>query len=409
MSFFTKEEIPINNQINRATCARCGLSSKCENPKIEMSGEGGKGIFILTDHPSKADDESGQHFSGESGKYFEKLLAKLNIKLFKDCYVDYAVRCAPPKSGVTSLHIEACRSKVWENIEKTKPKLIILLGESALECFLGLRHDGSIGDINLWRGFCIPDRDVQAWALPTYSVRFVTQNKKHPVLKKIFNDDIKYALTHINKALPKYSDEEKYIRIINDEESQIEWMRTLYDKAINSDDNLLLALDYETTGLKPHDPVHKIACVSFCYTEDEAVSMMVEGMSDKSKRWLKKILTCSKIVKIAHNIKYEAAWTLNILGYPLYPIGYCSMQAAHVIDNRPGITGLKFQAYVHFGLLGYDKEIEPFLKSEGGGNSVNSVFKAPRVMLQIYNGIDSLVQFRLVLKQMEETSYVPLS
>jgi len=401
--FFTREEIPINNQINRVSCERCGLHLKCRNPKIEMSGEGKKGIHVILDSPSNSDDEKGLHLSGKSGKFLIAALKKLKIDARKDCTFDYAVRCMPPKGEATKMHVEACTGKMWENLLEVKPKVILLFGNNALESFLKPRWVSTVGEMATWRGFAIPDRTVKAWVCPMYSPKFVTMNDKHPVLKQITQDDLSYAIKHINIEFPEYIDERQQIRILNDEESQVRWLKTLNEKSLVSE--TVLAVDYETTGLKPHALGHQIACISMCYDENEAVSMWYPSMTPVARRWVKKILTSSKILKVAHNIKYEIAWTKNILGYDLHPTTYCSMQAAHVIDNRPSIVGLKFQSYVYFGLMNYEAHIHPFLESEGGGNSFNNVFKAPRTELQIYNGIDSLTQIRLVNKQLQETAY----
>ena len=81
------------------------------------------------------------------------------------------------------------------------------------------------------------------------------------------------------------------------------------------------------------------------------------------------------------------------------------MQAAHILDNRPGITGLKFQSYVQFGVLGYDDDAAPYLKSADsyGVNRIMELIgtKEGSQKLLLYNGIDSLMAYRLALPQME--------
>jgi len=402
--FFSSEEIPLNTQMTKVSCSRCGLHLSCNTPKFEPTGNNNKKIYILGDHPSQADDDKGLHFSGDSGKFLSGLLKKLKVDLRNDCVCDFAVRCCPSKGKIDKMNIEACRNKVWDDIRQYQPKLILIFGSDALETFLKPRWPSTVGEIGTWRGFVIPDREVNAWVAPMYHPKFITQNmKKHPVLKKMMLDDLRYALSHLNIDVPQYVDERKQIKLINDEAGQIAWFKELYEQALVQD--LILALDYETTGLKPHAEGHAIACVSFCYKEDEAVSMWVPSMTPLVHRWMKKILTCPKIHKVAHNLKYEMSWTEVKLGYKLFPASYCSMLSSHIIDNRPGIVGLKFQSYVRFGLMSYEEHIKPFLESGGGGNSFNNVFKAPKIELQIYNGIDSLVQYRLVMQQCRETGY----
>ena len=77
------------------------------------------------------------------------------------------------------------------------------------------------------------------------------------------------------------------------------------------------------------------------------------------------------------------------------------MQATHIIDNRKGITGLKFQAYIHFGQQDYSSHLDKFLK-EGGEEGFNDIEKAPKEELLHYCGMDSLLQYRLAKLQMEE-------
>jgi hypothetical protein len=84
------------------------------------------------------------------------------------------------------------------------------------------------------------------------------------------------------------------------------------------------------------------------------------------------------------------------------------MLAAHVIDNRTGICGLKFQSFINFGVVGYENLIDPYLKSVTPRDPT-----APNRILEfierhgedeclIYCGIDSLLAYRLTMKQMKE-------
>ena len=49
-----------------------------------------------------------------------------------------------------------------------------------------------------------------------------------------------------------------------------------------------------------------------------------------------------------------------------------SMIAAHILNNQAGVSGLKFQTYVHFGVIDYSSEISPYLKSDDkSANGIN--------------------------------------
>jgi len=85
-----------------------------------------------------------------------------------------------------------------------------------------------------------------------------------------------------------------------------------------------------------------------------------------------------------------------------------SMIAAHIIDNRGNISGLKFQTYVQFGVIDYDSEINPFLKSgsKDGANGINKIeefIERPGGVEKVleYCGWDTIWQYRLAMRQWE--------
>ena len=100
----------------------------------------------------------------------------------------------------------------------------------------------------------------------------------------------------------------------------------------------------------------------------------------------------------------EDRWTRAKLGFRVRGWEWDGMVGSHVIDNRPDITSLKFQAFVRLGLESYDGAVRPFLKANKakGGNTPNRVGKADLEKLLIYNGIDSLATYLLCEKQIME-------
>ena len=79
-----------------------------------------------------------------------------------------------------------------------------------------------------------------------------------------------------------------------------------------------------------------------------------------------------------------------------------TMLGAHTLDNRPGITSIKFQAFVMLGVDSWDWPIKPFLKMKNkGGNVPNRLKDAPLTTMLKYNGLDSLYEWHVAVKQME--------
>ncbi len=166
----------------------------------------------------------------------------------------------------------------------------------------------------------------------------------------------------------------------------------------------LLAFDYETTGLKPDRPGHKLYCVSVCWRKDVAYSFPLLDADKKLLRLFKRIMQAPDIGKTAHNMKFEDRWTRAILGVDVQGWAFDTMLAAHVLDNRSASTGLKFNVAARLGVWDYDSHIKSYLKGHGnhGANNFNDIHKIPMQDLLQYCGMDSLVQYRLAIDMMEE-------
>ena len=77
------------------------------------------------------------------------------------------------------------------------------------------------------------------------------------------------------------------------------------------------------------------------------------------------------------------------------------MLAAHVLDNRKGITGLKFQAFVQLGQESYNDHVGGLLKGDKKSH-INRIHEIDVHDLLLYNGMDSLLTYKLAIIQMKE-------
>ena len=90
-----------------------------------------------------------------------------------------------------------------------------------------------------------------------------------------------------------------------------------------------------------------------------------------------------------------------MLGHPVRNWVWDTMLSAHHLDNRPGITSVKYQAFVRLGQEPWDTHIKPMLQStdERGLNRVNEI---PMRDLLLYCGMDSLIEYKLAELQKKE-------
>jgi hypothetical protein len=104
--------------------------------------------------------------------------------------------------------------------------------------------------------------------------------------------------------------------------------------------------------------------------------------------------------KRGHNIKFESRWTQVHLKTRVRKWAWDSMQAAHVLDNRTGVSGLKFQAFVRLGFPEYDMALRPYM--EPGRNGLNRLSQVPMRDLLHYCALDSLLEWKLSELQIPE-------
>jgi len=404
--FFSKKEVESKSRPDGKTysCASCGLYKDCRSPKMKPYGNFKKKILNIGEAPGEIEDKTGKPWQGRTGQLLQKVYKKLGIDLFEDCLNINTVNCRPvDKDGYnrapTNYEAECCRRSVLKVIEEHKPRVIALFGNQAVFSLIGHRWKKDLGGITKWRGWAIPDQDFKTWLCPTFHPSYVERSAStghqgtYGVEYTIWCQDLEQIVNYSRKDVPFSLHKEPQIEIVND-------LRVL--DTIKKGE---IAFDYETTGIKSHAPGHRIVCTSVAYEADRCyVFMMPE--SRKELKPLIRLLTDPNVGKIAQNMKYEHAWSQTRLKIEISPWVWDTMIATHVFDNRPGITSLKFQVYVQFGIVDYASEIASYLTStdSSNANALNKIFDLLRrpggkKKLLTYCGYDSIYEYRLAQKQ----------
>ena len=372
-------------------CDLCLLHEKCSSPKLSVYGKGRKKILILAANPTQREDQLGVPYQGDTGKVIRQALKPTGIDLKRDCWYINTVRCHTKKT--TTKHINSCRTLLLQDIERLKPDKIIVLGEVALQSLLGART--SITGITKWTGQSIPDQELGCWIFPLQSPKYLIANEYNIIAKKFFEKEFAEAIKH-NKEFPDNTVKKEQLNLITSSHGA-----TVYLEGLLAFPPEKLAFDYETTGIKPYAEGHEIVCVSFCFGD---VATCFPMFNDKPfRKALRRVLTHPKIKKSAANIQYEDNWTKEILGYNVVNWYWDTMLGTHSLDNRGGVSGLKFQTYVRFGELEYGKSVEKYIKSEDkSNNSFNKMKECPLVDLLTYCALDSFYEYKLGLIQEKE-------
>jgi len=385
-------------------CEKCKLYEGVSSPKMEASGGGNKGILIVGEAPGVTEDEQGVQFIGESGQLLERELKEYGISLHDDCRLINAVNCRPPANRTPTLkEIQCCRPKVNAAIKAFKPRFIWLLGKSAIQSFYGGRFSQT--EVFRWERLCVPDKATNAWVIPMYHPSFALRALYDENRLSFYRRGLKFAASCLKKDSPKFRDPKQHIEILTRYEDVVKYLGGLLHRAKAG--MFPLAFDYEASSLKPYRSADQcIWSCAMCSDENKAYAFPVSYSGhfnqDQQKAilgLLSHIMMHPNIKKVAHNLQFEDLWTRAIVGTTVKNWHWCTMNAAHVLDCREKFCGLKFQAYINFGIEGYEKELTPYMTQMHEGAQLNKLDMVPLSKLLTYNAIDALVTYWLYCKQ----------
>ena len=176
--------LDLKEQIN--SIENCNLKN---NSKNLLMGDGNLNspIMLIGESPGLVEDSSGVLFQGESGKLLTKMLLAINIRREK-VYLTYSINFRPPEDRKpTSQEIKRYSMFLKEHISIIDPKLIILLGGTAMEAVTGF--NGKVSEQRgAWKEIIINNKTYPLIITysPSYLIRF-PENKKYSWedLKKI--------------------------------------------------------------------------------------------------------------------------------------------------------------------------------------------------------------------------------
>lgn len=121
-------------------CKKCKL---CQNRINIVFGTGNKetNIMFIGEGPGADEDKEGIPFVGKAGQLMNKALEGLGIKR-EELYIANIVKCRPPSNRVPDDdEAEACLDYLRNQVILIKPKIIVLLGATALKNILGKEYN----------------------------------------------------------------------------------------------------------------------------------------------------------------------------------------------------------------------------------------------------------------------------
>lgn len=113
----------------------CALKKTAKNT-VFADGSLGAKIMFIGEAPGANEDAQGIPFCGQSGKLLDNIIRSIGLAR-KDVYITNTVFWRPPANRrPTAEEIKICRPFVEKHIALVNPKLIVLVGSTAVESLL---------------------------------------------------------------------------------------------------------------------------------------------------------------------------------------------------------------------------------------------------------------------------------
>jgi uracil-DNA glycosylase family 4 len=394
--------------LHKMECRACPLNKAdvC-SPKMQPEGPDDPLIYVLDEYPSKDTDERGVHLSGGSGKLFRGCVPE---EVLDRVRYNSVIRTRPPNRVPDPVEIECCRPSIVRDIERTKPKAIIGLGNIPLQWLTG--YSG----IEPWRGRRMPVRvgSHVCWFFPVMHPAYVLkmefdrgESKLGKEYRWAFKRDIQRAVGLVLDGLPV-----PVVHGPDDARNGVERivpgpgaLRALKDAVARiTDGQALVGIDLETTKLRPFSKGAAVLSVALsngtttvAFPFDHPAASWGDERNSVVKL-IRRVLLDSERARVAHNAKFEIEWCGVVFGEDTVRGGVweCSQAAEYILDCRAGsgVQSLGGCTMQEFGL-----DIKRLSTVD-----VERPLSYPVDALLEYNGMDAAYSVRLLLRYYKRLS-----
>ena len=186
---FNTLEINNNNQVEKTELLKelkkqinsienCNLKENSQN-LVLGDGNINSPIMLIGEAPGAEEDKSGITFKGEVGELLNKMFLAIGIKR-QNIYSSYAINFRPPEDRKpTSIEIKRYSIFLKEHISVINPKIVIVMGSSAMEAVTGINTKIS-SERGKWKEVILKNETypIMITFNPSYLIRF-PENKKY--------------------------------------------------------------------------------------------------------------------------------------------------------------------------------------------------------------------------------------
>lgn len=129
-------------------CDHCSLS-KSRTQVVFGCGNASAKLLLIGEAPGEEEDKYGKPFwpQAKCGSKIDSILNYLEIKR-EDVYITNANLCRPPNNRTPNPEeIDACRKRLFDEIQKIRPQIIVCLGKTAYNSVFETDLKGRLKDL----------------------------------------------------------------------------------------------------------------------------------------------------------------------------------------------------------------------------------------------------------------------
>lgn len=352
------EDIPVR-LLREQSCAVCprDKDTTLKSPKMRPEGPQRAPVYLLGASPSEADDRDDVHWNDAFGRAIYDKFGRN----FMDNYVrsNYTVQCRGEDHVAAT---ECCRNRIVQDIEETKPNIVVTIGDDAFKWATGM----SSGVLNM-RGQLFATRfgSHVCWVFPIIFPNYAASksNFRSSRFELSVTHDVRYVKNNWDRLpVPHvYDDFDKGIeQIAGDQPGDIQRLEKALRQVAQYKRG---AIDLETNGLRPYMLRHAHILTAAVGTFEHTVAFPLrissaghpEGWGTTLREQQAMELFAEYLqfsgAKCAHNLAFEMEWLAHEFGEELLRRTEWddTMAMAYVMDGRPGTKSLDVQTRMHFG------------------------------------------------------------
>jgi len=117
----------------KSNCTKCALSSSRHNIVVDRGNPNAK-VLMVGEGPGENEDLQGKAFVGRAGRLLDELMKGVGFDTNQESLIINVVKCRPPENRAPKQEeVDACSPFLKKQMALVKPKIILLLGATALK------------------------------------------------------------------------------------------------------------------------------------------------------------------------------------------------------------------------------------------------------------------------------------